>query len=130
MCGCGLPMSRNPHPEAGNLEVTTYVWVCIPCMDKALGYANDLRLKAERQLSVMTARAEAAEADNEKLRRRIDEMLTQNEATIEALQVMIDRKCDPLSPGRLKEIVRELECRLSGARIANLGHAAEAAKEN
>lgn len=40
VCGCGLPMSKNPHPEAGDpgergLEVGM-VHVCIPCTQKAL----------------------------------------------------------------------------------------------
>lgn len=38
-CSCGLPMSKNPHPDAGKpwtLLETGPVWVCIPCMSKTL----------------------------------------------------------------------------------------------
>lgn len=34
VCQCGLPMSRNPHPDAGRVDRyldVGAVWVCIPC---------------------------------------------------------------------------------------------------
>lgn len=38
-CRCGLPMSENPHPDAGKpftLLETGPVWACIPCGSKTL----------------------------------------------------------------------------------------------
>ena len=37
ICGCGMPLSRNPHPQAGELptlHVVGPVWVCIPCLTR------------------------------------------------------------------------------------------------
>ena len=43
-CRCGLPMSKNPHPDAGKTEHLTTVgavWVCVPCTVKAMsGWAS------------------------------------------------------------------------------------------
>lgn len=58
-CQCGLLMSCNPHPEAGEpsrvCEIGA-VFECIPCMRKALHVASDARHKAESELA--TAKAE------------------------------------------------------------------------
>lgn len=35
VCGCGSPMSRNPHPEAGTVSGQGdhgYAYECIPCL--------------------------------------------------------------------------------------------------
>lgn len=52
ICNCGLPMSRNPHPEAGDvvkLSQVGAVFECIPCTRAALARATRLRYEAERR---------------------------------------------------------------------------------
>lgn len=55
ICGdCGLPMSRNPHPHAGEPSVLTevgYVWVCIPCTVGTMGRWATRARRAEQALS-------------------------------------------------------------------------------
>lgn len=40
VCNCGLPLVRNPHPDAGapTMDILDigYVWMCIPCTQKVL----------------------------------------------------------------------------------------------
>jgi hypothetical protein len=53
-CPCGLPMSRNPHADAGNpeslLEVGA-VFVCIPCTVKSRHSAHERAAKLEQQIA-------------------------------------------------------------------------------
>lgn len=60
ICSCGLPLSRNPHPDAGIPTIGTleigYVWVCIPCTQKALhGWAT----RAQRAESAIRSHHQA-----------------------------------------------------------------------
>lgn len=62
LCGCGLPQSRNPHPDAGKpnqagVEVG-YVWQCIPCLVKTRNRVG--------------AAWRAEQAKNERLRKDIE----------------------------------------------------------
>lgn len=62
-CGlCGGPLVRNPHPDAGKPETLTgvgYVWVCPPCITKAMsGWArryHEAERKAARYREALTA---------------------------------------------------------------------------
>ena len=55
-CACGLPMSRNPHPDAGKpaalLEVGA-VWVCIPCTVKSRHKASQMAFRGAALLSAL-----------------------------------------------------------------------------
>ena len=53
-CGCGLSMTRNPHPDCGKpvtLLETGPVWACMPCTFKRLHACWGRVIKAERALS-------------------------------------------------------------------------------
>lgn len=64
VCDCGLPMARNPHPDAGKPDVLLNVgatYVCIPCTVRTRhGWANQARerrleleqLQARHELSI------------------------------------------------------------------------------
>lgn len=46
VCFCGLPMSRNPHPDAGlptmeGVVKVGAVWECIPCAIRTRNSANN-----------------------------------------------------------------------------------------
>lgn len=68
LCFCGLPMAKNPHPDAGKpgqlLEVGA-VYVCIPCLSKAnhghAKSANALRAEVERLTGCLQKANEQAE---------------------------------------------------------------------
>ncbi len=50
ICSCGLPMSENPHPHAGEPEYLLKVgavWVCIPCTQAALHRGHQQKVHAE-----------------------------------------------------------------------------------
>lgn len=78
-CACGLPMRKNPHPDAGRLETLLTVgpqWVCIPCT------------VASRHAA--TARADQAEQDLERQRReREAHLVIQLGATVQTLRVVL-----------------------------------------
>jgi len=64
VCGrCGLPMSRNPHPDAGNPTLdgsqVGYVWECIPCLVQTRNRVGRSWRSAEADL--VAARSEIAE---------------------------------------------------------------------
>lgn len=53
VCRCGLPMSKNPHSEAGTPAMLTevgYVWECIPCLNANRGRWANRAHKAEGTL--------------------------------------------------------------------------------
>jgi hypothetical protein len=94
VCHCGLPMSRNPHAEAGDpaavLDVGA-VWVCIPCTYRALKKAADARYAAEGERDVERARADAAEQINAPWVGQIAELrLERDEAVARADQLQAD----------------------------------------
>lgn len=52
-CGCGLPMSVNPHPEAGDPKSVCSVgalMVCIPCTIKSLKLSSDSNWELRRKV--------------------------------------------------------------------------------
>ena len=77
VCACGLPMSVNPHPDAGKVDALLMVGamhVCIPCTVASRHKSNALRRSAEsnsiRLMIVLTdqieeARKERLTADGE-----------------------------------------------------------------
>ena len=66
ICHCGLSMSKNPHPQAGNVRTLTTVgadYVCIPCTVESRHKAYDRQRKAENELDVLRARQEWTAVD-------------------------------------------------------------------
>ncbi len=58
LCKCGLPMSKNPHPDAGKpftLLETGAVWECIPCQSKTLHAWCGRALDAEKKIREIIA---------------------------------------------------------------------------
>lgn len=62
VCFCGLPMSRNPHPDAGKptlvgVAAVGAVWECIPCMYRSRNSASfrwrDAQLEVDRLSSII-----------------------------------------------------------------------------
>lgn len=53
LCHCGLVMSANPHPEAGEPYTVCTIgaeWVCIPCLAKTNSAWCQRATKAEDKL--------------------------------------------------------------------------------
>jgi len=71
LCGCGLTMSKNPHPDAGKpgqlLEVGA-VYVCIPCAQQARFRAYQRRVSAEAIASAFVKADDGRLADEGWLR--------------------------------------------------------------
>lgn len=62
ICECGLPMTLNPHPAAGQLSTLHHVgalYVCIPCTCEALAGWAARAQKAEASLDRIFAVAKA-----------------------------------------------------------------------
>ena len=60
-CFCGLPTTKNPHPDAGipsRIMEVGAVYECVSCLNKSRHEWSARALKAERELRQLTAETE------------------------------------------------------------------------
>lgn len=77
-CTCGMPMSRNPHPDAGKPTALLAVgasYVCIPCTVRGRHGWCEQASAAEREIDKARASYEAAVQETGRLRSGVTEAL-------------------------------------------------------
>ena len=113
-CGtCGLPMVRNPHPDAGKPDMdgvkVGYVWECIPCR-----IATNIRTRA---------RCSAAEAKVTELTEGLAEAEREREELLTDVREWLCEKCNYVYPGPPQPGVMAIICpRCGGTTLPMQAH--------